>query len=122
MAIYLFGSYATNKVGPLSDVDIAVLFGFQVPAEKYFDKQLDLIGRAAQALHTDEVDVVILNQAPALLAYQVIRERKVLFCRDEVSRVTFEAKAIDRYLDEKPMRDLIYQALIRRIKEGRFAS
>ena len=122
VAVYLFGSYARGEVGPLSDVDIGVLLRDQVHFEHYFDKQLDLMEKAAQVLRTDEVDLVILNQAPAPLAYRVIRERNVLFCRDERERILFETKAIDRYLDEKPMRALIYQALIKRIEEGRFAS
>jgi predicted nucleotidyltransferase len=120
--VYLFGSYAKDNVTPLSDIDIAILLDSRVRPADYFDKQLDLLDKISQKLHTDEVDVVILNQAPSLLAYQVIKIRKVLFCRNEPRRISFEANAIDRYLDEKPMRSLIYQALADRIKGGRFAS
>src|SRR3990172_4090002 len=80
VAVYLFGSYARDEVGPLSDVDIGVLLRHHVLSEHYFDKQLDFVEKAARALRTDEVDLVILNQAPAPLAYRVIRERNVLFC------------------------------------------
>jgi uncharacterized protein len=122
VVVYLFGSYAKDNISPLSDIDIAILLDPQTRSEDYFDKQLDLMDKISSVLHTDEVDVVILNQAPSLLAYQVIKYRKVLFCRDESKRVSFEANAIDRYLDEKPMRSLIHQALAERIKDGRFAS
>ncbi|MDI6891767.1 MAG: nucleotidyltransferase domain-containing protein [Actinomycetota bacterium] len=122
IAVYIFGSYASNNIGPLSDVDIAVLLDRQFPKDKYFDKQLDLIGEIAHILQTDEVDVVILNRAPVDFQYSIIRKSKLLLKRDEPQRVNFETKVTDKYLDTQRIRDEYYSFLHKRIKEGRMTS
>lgn len=55
-----------------------------------------------QAGLTDTVDVVILNEAPVALAYRVVREGEVVFCRDERGRIEHWATVVDRYLDMEP--------------------
>jgi hypothetical protein len=44
----------------------------------------------------------------------------ILFCRDEEARVAFEVKALQRYVDTKPLRDIQRQYLYEDIKQGRF--
>ena len=104
---YLFGSQAEGKAGPLSDVDIAVLLGSQTDRERWFQVQLDLMGELMDLFHRNNVDVVILNEATPLLAYQVIRHGQVVY-EDETSRpaVDFAAYAISRYADTAPLRRL----------------
>ena len=41
---YLYGSQARGDAGPLSDVDVAVLFGPDVPENERFNRVLHLIG------------------------------------------------------------------------------
>lgn len=65
----LIGSQATGNVGPLSDVDIAVWHDPNLDSRARFDLQLGLVGDAARALGTDEVDVVLLNHAPPLMRH-----------------------------------------------------
>lgn len=93
---YLFGSEARGATGRLSDVDIAVLL------LKSFDLTLDyrlyLMGKIAEIIGR-ETDVVILNEAPPLLRYEVIKCGRVIYCRDEGERVTFEERTLDEYLD-----------------------
>lgn len=119
---YLFGSYATDKIAPLSDVDIAVLLDRQFPKDNYFDKQLDLIGEIAHILRTDEVDIVVLNRAPVDFRYSIISKSTILVEKDNRQRVDFETKAAGKYLDTQRIRDEYYSFLHKRIKEGRFAS
>jgi len=104
---YLFGSQAEGKAGPLSDVDIAVLLGPEVDREQWFQAQLDLIGELMSLFHRNDVDVVILNEATPLLAYQVVRYGQVIY-EDETSRpaVDFAWYAISRYADTAPLRRL----------------
>lgn len=115
IAAYLFGSYASDTVGPLSDVDIAVLFDEGSDIDRIY---LKLCVEVSKALHTDEVDLLILNKAPITLKYKVLKEGKLLFCRDEVKRIRFQVKVINDYIDTKPLRDMYNRELFKRIKKG----
>ncbi|MCL4440171.1 MAG: nucleotidyltransferase domain-containing protein [Firmicutes bacterium] len=121
-SLYLFGSYAEGKQNINSDIDLAVLLVMEFPADRYFDKKLDLLALAVSALKTDEVDLVILNQAPAALIYQVFCKGKLLWVNKEQKnwRASFQARAYDRYFDFKPVEKILHDGLIRRIREGRF--
>jgi len=76
----------------------------------------DLMGR----LHTNEVDLVVLNKASPLLAHEVIRPGHVIFCRNPDRRVAFETASFRKYVDTKPLRQIQAQYLDRRIAEGKF--
>lgn len=98
---YLFGSYARDQAGALSDVDIAVLLDDMVAEADYFDERLRLMGAVTDALKFDDVDVVVLNQTPLALAYRVLRDGVILACRDRDRRVQYTAYIVSRHLDFK---------------------
>jgi hypothetical protein len=101
-------------------VDLAVLLSVAVPRESYLDYRIALMQELARIFRSDEVQVVILNQAPPLLAYKVLVEGKQVFCRDEAARLRFRTYATQRYLDTKPLRQIQSMATARRIREARF--
>lgn len=117
---YLFGSYAKDEIKPLSDVDIAVLFKKNVSAKKYWDFKLNLVSKAMPVLGTDEVDFVVLNEAPYELAYNILKEGRILFCRDEKWFLEFREKTVMSYLDTQFLREEGYFHLMERIDSGRF--
>jgi len=98
---YLFGSYGKDKAGPLSDLDIAVLLDGCLDKREIFDLRLRLINGISSILRTDKVDVVIMNNAPLLLNYNIISEGKILDSKDELERVMFETHILSRYLDRR---------------------
>ena len=98
---YLFGSYAKGKVGPLSDVDIAVLLDGRLDKQESFDLRLRLINGISSILKTDKLDVVVMNNAPLLLNYNIISEGRILDSKDELERVMFETHILSRYLDRR---------------------
>ncbi len=103
VAAYLFGSYAAGKAGSLSDVDVAVLLDSnRVKAKERFSFQLEMASEAMGACGRSDVDLVILNEASPLLAYEVVRSGQLLYERHHGARVAFEARVIERYLDLKP--------------------
>jgi predicted nucleotidyltransferase len=114
----LFGSHAAGKPGPLSDVDVAVWV--DPDADRDLDLQLELTTSVASALGTNEVDVVILNDAPPLLRHRAIRSQQVLVDRDPRLRVRFEARALIEYLDTRPLRAELARGLRHRLAEDRF--
>lgn len=93
---YLFGSVAKGVVGRLSDVDVAVLLSKDY--DLVLDYRLYLMSKLAEVIGR-ETDVVILNEVPPLLRYEVIKCGRVLYCRDERVRVAFEERTLDEYLD-----------------------
>jgi hypothetical protein len=42
-----------------------------------------------------------MNNAPLLLNYNIIKEGKVLHCKDELERILFETYVLSRYLDKR---------------------
>jgi hypothetical protein len=120
VAAMLIGSQARGEVGPLSDVDLAVWHEPGLGPSQRLSLQLSLMSAAGEALRTDEVDLVMLNQAPPLLRHRAIRDAVRLVERDPKRRVQFEAKALIDYLDTMPLRAEASRGLRNRIKEGRF--
>lgn len=108
VAAYVFGSVARGTATSLSDIDVALLVTpGSAPA--------DVCGRVADELSrqfgTDRVDVVSLNHVPAPLAYRVIREGRLVVCRDSARVERFVADTVLQYLDFQPVRDRAFQLL-----------
>jgi hypothetical protein len=66
------------------------------------------------------VHLIVLNDAPPLLAHRVMRERQLLVDRDPRLRVRLEAEAMLRYLDTIWLREEIGRGLARRIEQGTY--
>jgi uncharacterized protein len=119
VAAYLFGSQARGDAGPLADVDLAVWLDDQ-PEPCALSRQLALSAEAGSLLGTDDVELVVLNGAPPLLAQRVIRDGESLAERSALTRVRLENEAIIRYLDAIPLREELGCGLERRLAEGAF--
>lgn len=115
-AAYLAGSLSSRtSFGHITDVDIAILLMEQIKSDQFLDYQLYFFSELAKRMESDNIDVVILNQASMLLKLQVIKYGQILFTRDEKQRVSFETKAVMDYLDFKKFDDIQNQALSRRL-------
>lgn len=101
IAAYLFGSRARGDSSPISDYDFAVLLNDKTDKRKFTDLKLSLMGDLCAALKADNVDIVILNEAPVLLKHRILRDRKVLFCRSHLKRIRYETGILIEYLDQK---------------------
>jgi len=116
---YLFGSQAEGKAGPLSDVDIAVLLGPQVPQERWSAVQIDLINDLIGLFHRDDVDVALLNRATPVLAQEVVRSGQVIYEAEPGTRVDFQVATLRRYVDTEPLRRLQNRRLLERVETFR---
>lgn len=115
---YLFGSVARGTAGPLSDIDVAVYLDARV---NLFSRRLVLMERLAKVLGTDNFDLVVLNTAPVVLKFEVIRNGKVLK-EDRQRRVLFESAVLREYLDSAHMRATQYQYLKEKLRSGVLAA
>lgn len=117
LVAYLYGSAARGSQTPLSDVDVAVLLGDGVDPHR---TRLELLDSLASIVAPARADLVVLNETPVALAYRVLRDGRVVFCRDEAARVRHWATTVDRYIDMAPMRRILDEGTKHRITEGRF--
>jgi len=115
---YLFGSVAEGKEGKLSDVDIAVFLDELLSKKERFDLQLKLISGLMSILKTDRIDLIVMNDAPLLLKYNIIKHGKIL--KDSIeTRVKVESRILSDYLDMKYYIDRHTDLAIERIaKKG----
>jgi len=92
---YLFGSSAQGTLNPLSDLDIAV----HLTERPFSDKRLGILGDLIDILHTDNLDLIILNTASEGLRARVIRSRVILADNLPFVRHLFESRTIRAYMD-----------------------
>lgn len=115
---YLFGSTARGEASCLSDIDIAVLFDDSLAKKEAFDLQLKLIVDLGNLLKIKNVDLVVLNDSPLLLAFNIIRDG-IILKSDEKKRVSFETRIMSRYYDEQYYIERHMKRTIERMSKGR---
>ncbi len=72
------------------------------------------------ALGRSDVDVVVLNSAPPLLYYRVLKDGIRLLSRDLAATTGREGMALSRYCDYLPQLQIIEQVHRERMAAGRF--
>jgi len=74
VAAYLFGGFAENRAHSESDVDVGVLLerSRHPTVSDRFEERLRLISRLGGTLEGHPIDLVVLNDAPPLLARRVV--------------------------------------------------
>ncbi|WP_440954994.1 type VII toxin-antitoxin system MntA family adenylyltransferase antitoxin [Methanosarcina sp. Mfa9] len=116
---YLFGSVVRREANGLSDIDIAVLFDENIIEKEAFDLQMELIGELGLLLKTNNIDLVVLNESPLLLSYNVIRDG-IILKSDERKRVLFETRIMSKYLDRDYYVKRHMKMTLERMAKGRF--
>lgn len=104
IAVYLFGSRVRGEVGPLSDLDLAVLFH---PRERlhFLDLRCALYADFSRALQTNAIDLTVLNTLENMFVVEeVIRNGIVLYDNHTDLRHEFEVNAQHRVIDFKEQR------------------
>ena len=119
---YLFGSAAREKMGPLSDIDIAVLFLDKVKKEDYFDKRLKLASEIDRVLGVYKTEVICLNESPPLLKHRAVFYGVPIFISDLKLKRVFELRILQEYEDFKYHLETSFKIMERQIKEGAFGN
>ncbi len=99
VAASLIGSQASGTAGRLSDIDLAVWLVPALAAGERHELAFELTKAASEALGTDEVDLVVLNDASPLMRHRAMRDGVRLVERDRAARVRLEARGLLDYLD-----------------------
>ena len=109
--VYVFGSTAKQKEHPLSDIDIAILL-----KEPSIDKTMKIHSILTRQLG-EKVDTLLLNLAPPILKYQVIKNGIRILSKDEKARISFEAKALTEGLDESTLISNVKENITKRLSD-----
>lgn len=118
---YLYGSYAKGNPRSHSDIDVAVYFDQITDDTQYpYGYRADLISSLIKLLGTNKIDLIIINDAPIYLRYQVIRYGTLIFTRSEAKRIEFHTDTIRKYLDVKYLLNIQRQFMSRRLAEGTY--
>lgn len=115
---YLFGSQARGQATHLSDIDVAVVLEGGVPVDA-----LDLQTMASDLVATlgvsdDDLDLVDLRGASLLFIFQVLRDGRCVFQRDERERVAFETRALMQHYDFLPFQEQYNRAQRARLRRA----
>jgi len=108
LAVILFGSRARGEDTPDSDIDICLV----LEPRSYSD--LELSEKKLEYLAKFDLDIHIYQQLPLYIRHRVLREGKVLFCRDEDKLYDLAFRTIREYEDFKH----IYREYLEEIAHG----
>jgi predicted nucleotidyltransferase len=118
LAAYLYGSQAEGRANTLSDIDIAVLIRDGLAKERLWHLEEAIAADLRRVLHTDKVDLVVLNLAPLRIRYEVITRGEILYSADDEGRAAFESYPLRRYWDFAKYLEEYDRSFVTRIKEG----
>lgn len=111
---YVFGSFLGDR--GFRDVDVAIYMNDEYDSYDLLKFSM----RVARTLERKvkprlEFDVKDLNTAPITFQYEVISSGKLVFSRNNVKRVRFEAEVLSTYLDYKETLDWLNKKFLARI-------
>ena len=115
--VALFGSHATNRARPDSDLDVAVLPTKADPACRR-----RLVSRVAAALAGlapgGRVDVVLVDEAPELLRQRIFEHGRLVMQRNPADRRAWRVRTMREHGDREPYRRMLRNAQARRLAAG----
>ncbi len=106
----LFGSSSRGTAHAGSDADIAIELR---PGAARDVRALGSLAARLQSAIRRRVDLVLLDEAPAPLAYRIFRDGHLLVERDHGALVARKARALLDYLDWKPVEERCAEGILR---------
>ena len=96
IAAYLFGSAARGETDHFSDVDVAVFLEDDLPKERRWDIEGQLLDQLFRIVGQDKADVVDLKTAPLWFQRVVITTGRVIYERDRKKREAYERQVLQQ--------------------------
>jgi predicted nucleotidyltransferase len=115
VAVYLFGSQASGEADELSDIDVALLLRDGLPDPAHLELRLAV--EVSSMLGSDDVDVVVLNDAPLEAQFEIVSTGRLIHSNDEPARTDYEVLMMSKYWDFKKYLDEYDFYVLKRIRE-----
>jgi predicted nucleotidyltransferase len=93
LALILFGSVARGCARPFSDVDLCIV------TKK---NTTDTVRMELLSYGSKKIDVSIFSDLPVQIRFRVIKEGKILFCKDSLALHRLQVATVREYLDFEP--------------------
>ena len=108
LAVVLFGIAARGEQSGQSDIDVCLV----LPDARY---SADFLSQTKLSyLKAFDADIQIFQQLPIYIRQRVLKEGKVLFCRDEDKLYELAFKTVREFNDFEPF----YRAYLREVENG----
>lgn len=114
---YLYGSSATGRVTPFSDIDLALVVDADLSPLEQLKLTLSIGLDLADSCNITNADVRIINEAPVVLQGKVVCEGVFVFARDDRERIAFETATRLRYFDYQPVHKDLQDAFFADLRE-----
>ena len=103
--IVLFGSYAKGRARTDSDADVAILVDVKERERlgwvNLVEWELEVMAALSEAIEAPEgIDLVVLNRAPSLLLFNVVRHGALLYEKVPGLFRRYSSYAVRRYYDD----------------------
>ena len=112
VSAFLFGSRVEGRGHRESDVDVAVLLRPELDRRQRFETRLRLTSELIAALHFNDIDLVVLNDAPPLLARRIVLDGERVYCADAEADHAFRRDVQLRAADLAPFIERGRRALL----------
>jgi uncharacterized protein len=113
-AALLFGSRAIGRARTDSDIDVAVLLDRTRTPDDPSARTRRLLGALALELAADRIDLVVLNEAPPALAFQILKYGKVAFERERSFLHRLRVRVYSQHSDFEPTERFFREQVKRR--------
>ncbi len=90
-AVYLFGSHASGKAKPYSDIDLCVITGKRAKKERILSHS------------SDKIDTCVFWDLPLNIRFRVMKEGTPLYVKNELEMHRIKVNTVLSYLDFKPL-------------------
>ena len=117
---FLYGSRIQGNITKFSDYDLAVLINEKFYAQNNDSKtklemKLNLLGELFEFFSSENVDLLILNEAPINLKYKVIQKGKLIYYNEINTYYQFKASVILEFLDFNPIFNFYQRILYKKV-------
>lgn len=109
----LFGSNATGKTTPISDIDVAVYISET-------NQYISFINAVDEIQKDIKIDIINLANLAAVDYYQIICIGKIIYMKNKDFFANEKYRVMREYLDFKYTLDMFHRDMLNRIKKGQY--
>ncbi len=112
-AVYLFGSVASGKANPQSDIDLAI----HPRNSSLRAKKLDILADLTQH-GFNNVDIVFLDTRDVVIRFEAVRQNRLIYCAQDFDAGSFFSLIIREYFDFLPYLKIQREAYKQRVLQN----